>query len=217
MQTFRISFFTLIFLVGSRCVDAQVFTLKPSAGLNACQVHGDNYSGYDKVGLFAGVAVNARTSDRASLEMGFYFSQKGSRRNPSKEDFSYYRLNLNYIDMPLSLHYFVNNKYFITAGPSVAYLISYRENINYTDFTGWYPFNKFEISVNAGLGRKIKENLHIEVRTTNSIATIRSYGVLANRVFYPNPVARFFNKGFYNNILSFFLTYTIGKSNKNAD
>ena len=209
-------FASLILLLFSFCSIAQnntggVFTLKPALGFNACQVHGDSYDGYNKPGLFAGAAVNARINAKASLELGFYFSQKGARHNPNvdKGDYSYYRLNLNYIDMPVLFHYMVNPKYFITLGPSLAYLVSYKENINYTDRTGQYHFNKTEIGVNVGLGRKIKNNFFIEVRSSNSITAIRSYGVVANLVFFPNPVARFFNKGFYNNILTLLVSYKL--------
>ncbi|MDO9000205.1 MAG: porin family protein [Bacteroidota bacterium] len=200
------------FIVLSQDNNKSVFTLKPALGINGCQIHGDNYSGYDKLGFFAGIAVNAHLKGKTSLDIGFYFSQKGARHNPkpAKNDFSYYRLNLNYIDLPLLLKFNVNPVYFITVGPSIAYLINYNENIDYVDFTGVYKFNRFETGVNIGLGRKIlKDKFFIEVRSSNSITSIREYGQLANLVFYPNPVARFFNKGFYNNILTLLLSYNI--------
>ncbi|MDP1799820.1 MAG: porin family protein [Bacteroidota bacterium] len=213
----------LLFSFFARAQDnsRSVFTIKPTLGLNGCQIHGDSYSGYNKLGFFGGVAVNARLKSRASFELGFYFSQKGARHNsnPGKGDFSFYHVNLNYIDLPLSFRFNVNPRYFITLGPSIAYLVSYKENINYTDFTGQYKFNNFETGINIGLGRKIKEKFFIEVRSSNSITPIRDYGTIANLVFYPNPVARFFNKGLYNNILTLMLSYTIDlkKKTESAD
>lgn len=193
-----------------------VFSLKPSLGLNGCQVHGDNYDGYKKLGFFGGLAVNARFSEKLSLELGFYFSQKGARKNPTKDNYDYYRLNLNYIDLPLSLRYMLNKRYFLTFGPSLAYLVNYNENIDYTDFTGRYQFKKYEVGLNVGLGRTVVNNLSVEVRCSNSITSIRDYGVVSN-VFYPNPVARFFNKGFYNNILTVMLSYKLGKSTSSGE
>jgi hypothetical protein len=203
--------FLFLFYAGYSQENTGVFTLKPSLGLNGCQVHGDSYSGYNKLGLFGGLAVNARISERLSLELGFYFSQKGARKNPNKYDFNYYRLNLNYIDLPLSLRYMLNKRYFMTVGPSLAYLINYSENINYSDYTGVYKFKKYEVGVNIGLGRTVVKNLSVEVRCSNSITSVRDYGVVSH-VFYPNPVARFFNKGFYNNILTLMLSYKLGKT-----
>lgn len=192
---------------------SSVFSLKPSLGINACQVHGDNFSGYKKPGLFAGLAVNALVNDKTSIELGFYYSQKGAWKNPTKTNFSYYRLNLNYIDIPLSLRYMLNPRYFLTLGPSIAYLINYNENIDYTDFTGFYEFKKYEVGLNIGLGRTVKDKLSVEVRCSNSITSVRDYGIVSN-VFYPNPVARFFNKGFYNNILTLMLSYQLDFSKK---
>jgi hypothetical protein len=205
------------FVLFSQDNSKSVFTLKPTLGLNGCQIHGDNYSGYDKLGLFGGVAVNARLNNKLSLDIGFYFSQKGARHNPNpaKGDYSYYRVNLDYIDLPVLLRYKLNSAYFITVGPSIAYLVNYNENINYVDFTGAYKFNKFETGVNIGLGRKmLKEKMFVEVRCSNSITSVRDYGQIANLVFYPNPVARFFNKGFYNNILTLMFSYNIDLKKK---
>ena len=204
----------VLFLLYSHLGLAQsgpVFTLKPSLGINGCQIHGDNYSGYDKFGIFAGTAVNARISEKSGFEMGFYFSQKGSRHNPNPKnnDYSFYLVNLNFIDLPLSFVYQLTPKYFITLGPSIAYLISYNEETERGNWTGDYPFNKFEVGVNAGLGAKLGDKITVELRSSNSVTPLRGYGVLANQVYYPNPVARFFNKGLYSNLLSFFVTYRL--------
>jgi hypothetical protein len=196
-----------------------VFSLKPAVGINACQVHGDSYSGFNKAGIFGGVAVNARFTQKSSLDIGFYFSQKGARHvpNPEKGDFNFYFLNLNYIDLPLLFNYKLNKDYFITLGPSAAYLASYYEEINYVNYTGSYHFNSLEYGVNFGLGKIIKDKFYVEVRTSNSIAPIRSYGNFQSTVFYPNPVAQFFNKGFYNNILTIFLSYKFSLKKKTSE
>lgn len=191
--------------------DNKVFKLKPSLGLNACQIHGDSYSGYDKLGLFVGVSVNARLKEKIFGELGFYFSQKGAQRNevPKNNDYRSYKVNLNYIDMPLSIYYKVNNFYSVMLGPSVAYLIGSSEYINKLNMSSYSKFNKFEIGLNIGLTRKIKDNWFVELRCSNSITPVRNYGLAATGIYYPNPVARYFNKGLYNNILSIFVTYLI--------
>jgi hypothetical protein len=212
----RLALILFLFTGILKSQENNVFSLKPSIGINGCQIHGDSYSGYNKIGIFAGTAVNARLSEKASFEIGFYFSQKGSRhnQNPKNNDYTYYRVNLNYLDLPLSFRYHVNPKYFITLGPSVAYLISYREANQLGDWTGQWPFNKFEGGVNIGLGRIIKDRLSVEIRSSNSVTPIRDYGQIANLVFYPNPVARFFNKGLYNNLLTLMFTYRLNLKRK---
>jgi hypothetical protein len=196
-----------------------VFTLKPSLGVNVCQVHGDGYSGFHKLGLFAGVAVNAYLKPKSSLEIGFYFSQKGARHipNPNKGDFHFYSLNMNYIDVPVSFRYQLNKDYFISLGPSIAILTGYFEEIDYVNYTGSYPVNLFEYGINFGLGKKIKDRFFVEIRTSNSYIPIRGYGSFVNNVYYSNFIAKAFNKGFYNNILTLFVSYKIYLKRKSIE
>lgn len=183
------------------------FSLKPSVGITACQVHGDNYSGYNKLGAMGGLYVNAALKERTSLEFGLIFIQKGARKNqnPEKFDYRYYYLNLNYIEVPLLLRW-QPNKFFFTVGGSFAYLINYYEDSD----AGQQPDNPFkstEYSLNLGIGMKITQKIDVEVRANNSIVTIRPFkGV---RPFYNNPVARYFNNGSYSNIILISLTYKI--------
>jgi hypothetical protein len=204
-------FFIFISVSYSQNVNDNVFSLKPSLGINVCQVHGDNFSGYNKPGIFGGLAINAQLNEKLSLELGFYFSQKGAWKSVTKTSQEYFRLNFNYIDLPLSLRYMVNNRYFITAGPSLAYLINYNVNYNFTNISSDYTFKKYEVGVNIGLGRTIVNNFSVEVRCSNSIVSVMDYGVNKSTIFYPNAVARFFNKGLYNNILTIMLTYKLDK------
>lgn len=218
-MTKHIFFFIFIFSLTnffSQNEKKNIFGLKPFIGLNACQIHGDNYSGYKKLGVTGGIILNTNLSKRASLDLGFTFSQKGSRKNQNSEknDFTFYRVNLNYFEIPLLLNYKLNEKYFATLGPSMAYLINYTEETEVGNWNGVYPFNKFEYGINVGLGTTIKNIVDIEVRSANSFLPIRDYGVIANRVFFPNAVARFFNKGLYNNVLSVLVIYKIKPKEK---
>jgi hypothetical protein len=187
----------------------RVFSLKPGLGFTACQIHGDSYNGFNKFGTSAGISVSAAASKRLSIDLGFFFIQKGARhnQNPDKNDFTFYRVNLNYLECPLMFNYKLNKDYFINLGASAGYLINYQEANELGDLTGIYPFNSSEFGVNIGLGRGLFQNkFFIEVRSNNSIAAIRPYGIRST-VFYPNAVARYFNKGLYNNILFVLLTY----------
>jgi hypothetical protein len=205
-------FFILLFFTSIAAKTQDVFTLKLAAGANGCQIHGDNYSGFDKFGLFLGADVNARTGEKSSWELGFYFSQKGSKKNPDPKnnDYTFYRIHLNYIDLGINYRHVIGEKYFITLGPSFSYLINYKETSDAGDWTGMYDYQKFVFNVNAGLGGKINEKLTIELRTNNSLTPIREWGGnFTSTVYYPNPIARFFNKGLYSNILTLFLSYKI--------
>ncbi len=188
-----------------------IFTLLPFGGFNACQIHGDNFSGYNKFGVNFGLQVNTKLGNKTSFNIGIGYSQKGTRKNqkPEDGDFTFYRVNLHYAEVPLLMEFKLNKLYYLTLGGNVGYLFHYTEDNEFGNWNGVYPFNDFEFSCTAGLGRKLKEPWLVEVRTTNSFWPIREYGIIANQVFFPNALARFFNKGLYNNILSVSLLYKI--------
>lgn len=190
------------------------FSLKPCLGLTASQVHGDNYAGYNKLGFTGGLYVNAMLGKTVSTELGLIFAQKGSRhnQNPEKNDFKYYYLNLNYLEVPVILRY-SPNRFFFTLGVSYAYLMSYYEASESGNQTGIFPFKKDEFSFNVGIGMNLTKKISFEVRSNNSFITIRPFG--GNFApYYNNFIARWFNKGFYNNVLQLAFTYQINPTKK---
>jgi len=187
-------------------------------GVSGCQINGDNYGGYNKFGLFGGLAVNIRLKEKMSLDLGFYFTQKGSRHNsnPEKGDLTFYHVKLNYIEVPLLFRYELNTTYFATLGPSAAYMAGSKEYNQYGEVTD-RPFNKFEAAVHVGLGRKIKEKFFFEVRLSNSFLPIRNYGLFQGAVYYPNQAAKIFKPGLYNNVLTFIVSFRIDNKKKSGD
>lgn len=195
------------------------FSLKPMLGISASQVHGDNYSGYNKLGFAGGLYVNAAFKKQTSIELGIIFIQKGARRNqnPEKFDYRFYYLNLNYVEVPLLLRW-QHKKFFFTGGLSFAYLINYYEASEIGNLTGMFPFKSNEYSFNLGIGMMFTPKLGVEVRANNSFITIRPWPN-SFRPYYNNVLASYFNNGSYSNILQIAFTYKLGgkKTNEPKD
>lgn len=187
------------------------------AGVSPSQVHGDPYSGFNKVGGIGGIGVETIFSEKASMNLSFLFIQKGARKNQNvqKNDLTYYYLNLNYIEVPINVVY-TQKKFLFDVGVSAAYLINYYEASDAGNFTGTYPFNKFDYSVKIGLGYNINPKWFVNFRSSNSFITTRPNRV-KQAIYYNNIIARTFNKGYYNNILEFTLGYRISTKKKSAD
>lgn len=186
------------------------FNLLLNAGVTPAQIHGDAYSGYHKIGFTGGVGVETVFSDKIKMSLSFLFIQKGAQKNqnPSKNDFTAYYLNLNYVEVPLLLTYTSNKKYIFDVGVSAGYLINYYESTEFGNMTGNYPFQKYEYSVKIGLGYNINPKWFVNFRSSNSFITIRP-NYTKQAIYYNNLLARLFNKGYYNNILEFTLGYRI--------
>ncbi|MFO0321426.1 MAG: porin family protein [Bacteroidota bacterium] len=189
---------------------SNVFNFLINVGVSPSQVHGDSYSGFHKVGFIGGVGVETIFSDKLKASLSFLYIQKGARKNqnPQKNDFNAYYLNLNYVEIPLLLTYTSNKKYIFDIGVSTGYLIDYYESNQIGNYTGLYPFKKFEYSVKVGLGYNISDKWFVNFRSSNSFLTIRP-NYIKQSIYYNNFIARYFNKGYYNNILEFTIGYRI--------
>lgn len=190
------------------------FYLGLSAGLTGCQVHGDSYSGYNKLGFMGGLFIHYKWFQNVIPQLGIIYIQKGSRHIPDSVDMSQYLLRLHFVEIPLNIKFlFLKKKLFLTLGHSVGYLFNYYEEKDYLNITNTVHNEKFEFSINTGLGYQINDKINIELRANNGYTPFR-YFALPSTIYYNNPIARLFNKGLYNNILELIFTYHIYGSTK---
>lgn len=174
----------LLFLILITCFlsEAQVFTGGINAGIAGSQVAGDTYSGYNKAGIFAGGFVNLKLSKHSDLQFELSYIQKGSRHNPDTKngDYTFYLMQLGYVEMPVFMRYHLNQGLFLEAGPSFSVLLHSHEEIDYLTQTA-NPFSLFNGSVLAGLGYPISDHLKFEFRTYSSLLPIRKNRVTGDR------------------------------------
>lgn len=194
--------------------EEKVFNMLFSAGVVPSQVHGDSYSGYRKAGAMLGVGLESKPRKNISTSIFFQFIQKGARKNQDLEnnDLTAYYLNLNYVEVPLLITY-TQKKYLFDLGISGAYLINYYEADQNMDFTGMFPFQKYDFSVKAGLGYHINSKWMVNFRTSNSFITTRPNRT-KQAIYFNNIIARTFNKGYYNNVLEFTISYRLSLNKK---
>ncbi len=181
--------------------------------IGACgtQVDGDWYGGFDKGGIMAGFVVNYPLSKTTTFQAEIKYFQKGSRKNINydKGDYNSYIMRLQYIEMPFALayHFTVLDKYNLSAelGLAPAYLISsYEERDGYEILYG-VPFKKIELSGQYGVNYHVSEKFHMGFKYHYSMFPIRDFPDGTN----PKPGRIVFNKGQYNNIVSFSLYYIV--------
>ena len=182
---------------------AQKFEGGILAGLCASQVAGDNYSGYNKAGVFVGSYVSLVLSDRLDLRLELEYIQKGSRKNPipDKGDYDSYLMRLGYIEMPLLLRFHVGRKLVAEAGPAVSFLLHSSEKFNQEDVY-YHPFAKQNLSIIAGISYPVTSRISAGLRTNNSLFSIRKDTFTGN-------VWRFWGFGQFNDALVFTLGYRL--------
>ncbi len=118
-------------------------------GVAGSQIDGDNFSGYNKVGLELGSFADYKISDKCSLRSGVYLVQKGAH---SSANMPYFKTVVNEVEVPLWFNYYPYHRFGGTLGLSFAYIYrvyyhsSYyldREDlgIGVWDFTTYLSFN----------------------------------------------------------------------------
>ncbi|MFM9050707.1 MAG: porin family protein [Bacteroidota bacterium] len=183
-------------------LQAQSFSSGIRFGMTATQVDGDTYEGFDKAGLLGGLFVERFMSDRFSLRMEMDYIQKGSRKPLDKEVNSFYRMRLNYLEVPVLARYKAGRKLTLQAGPALGVLVFSEED----DQTGVLvyspPFNKYEVSMSAGFAYDLSEKTAVDVRYGFSLAPIRPFDFFATFAYW--------DKGQFNSVIQLSLEYRFG-------
>ena len=103
-------------LTASAQAEAGTLTLKPLVGMNLANVTKlDGNS--TKVGIAAGAELEYMLSDNFSLSAGAIYSQQGTKFDWSYEDEkANFKLNMDYINVPILANYYVAKGFAIKAG-----------------------------------------------------------------------------------------------------
>lgn len=177
-------------------------------GLNATQIDGDTYSGYHKAGLNAGAIVYWRFTRPFGLSVEMLYSQKGSRAVQEIYDpysgggFGKYKIDLNYAEVPLLVHYFYTWRYQFGAGASYNALISSKESRT-PDYNGSlihqedFPFNKSSIDFILSVNIMLWKGFFVNARYQYGLTPVRNWDNLAG----------FGSGDQYNNMFAFRLGY----------
>lgn len=203
----------MIFLVFLSCLPAkaQRFRGELIAGMNKTQVDGDEAYRFKKYGLNfgAGVAVPLYKNFFGSMEL--LYSEKGSYLKASVNDSmdGSYRLNLNYVEVPVLFYY--TDKEVISAGAGFSWgnLFSAKEvekryTIAPVDLDTVY--SKSDWNAIADLRVRIYKNLKLNVRYAYSIKKIAARDVRDSE-----SGQWILNNKQYNNLWTFRLIYMINE------
>lgn len=201
------SYFILIFLsfiIASNLFSQDRFVPGFKLGVATTQVDGDTYKGYKKAGFIGGVTLTAKINEKWSSQFEIFYIQKGSRHNgnPDENDYSFFLMRLNYIEVPILFQY-TQKKFTFDLGPGFAYLISAKEWNELGIMYGNQAFYNYEINGNLGLNYTIIKNLSVSWRFSYSLLPIRQF--ISGESYW-------FNPGQKNNLLSFTLTYKLARA-----
>lgn len=201
----------ILFLLSSLFTNAQVFNAGVMVGISGSQVEGDGYGGYNKLGFIVGGFTNTEISEKLSTQLEIYFINKGSKKipHPDKNDFDAFDLNINYIEVPVSLRYHFN-KFLFEGGLYASKFLSYSMSDEFGERnTGDYPFKSFDFGGFLGINYKINNNFIFNLRSKNSLTPIRDFENYDQQIGILN---KLFNRGWYSLDLNFSIKYQFSKN-----
>ena len=172
-------------------------------GAITSQVAGDTYAGYNKLGITGGAFVEAIFSEKNSAQLEILYAQKGSRNKPNTKngDFSYYRLVLNYIEIPVSYIYHRDRLDF-EGGLYYGILLNSSQDTGSGEMDVVPPYLKYDFGGQLGVGYDLMEDkLAFVIVGSSSILPTRKAPT------NPNPGLAFISGGF-NAAISFSLEYS---------
>ncbi len=200
--------FVILFTLSGK---AQEFKAGAIAGAAFSQVEGDTYTGFNKIGIVGGLYVNRWFNDVWAAQFEIVYKQKGSRHSPneSKSDYTLYKLNLNYMEVPLLAKLRVNDLMFEVGGAFGALIHSSEEDENGT-INASYPFEDYEISGLAGISYQVYPRMLVNLRW--SYAFTRARKAYGGKYDWQPPAKWMDGKfGQYNHSVSLSVYYEFGR------
>lgn len=159
-----------LFLVGALAlvgaVNAQTFGVK--AGMNISNISNSDDS-KSKIGLNAGVFLNAPIAANFSIQPEVLYNSKGA-----KSDFEGFDLNLNldYISVPVMFQYNATPQFYLEAGPEFSFLLSGKVKADGESEDVKESFKGFDMGIGLGAGYYFTPNIGITARYVAGVTDI---------------------------------------------
>ena len=197
-------FLTLTLFIIPIAIQCQNITAGTILGINTSQVSGDNLGGFNKIGVNLGGFVIGKFK-KFDTQIELKYINKGSREIIDNQTYNEgYRFHISYLEIPLMIKKSLSKKHSIELGWSIAYLVKWEETYNGAN-EARIELNNTDFSFLMGYNYKLRKNLYLNSRLSNSITPIRPHN--SGQIYR-------WNKGQYNTSISFSILYQIGEKPK---
>lgn len=163
------------------CVKSQNINGAVIVGGNFSQVDGDEVYGFNKFGINIGAsAIIPLKNNKWSIILENVYSQKGAYKKlapVATDSIPYYKLNLDYVEVPVLIQYNDKNVFSFGSGFSWGRLVNFKE-VEHGQLTSWTtpngPYKRDDIQLLADLRFRLSGKFHFNIRYAYSIAKIRT-------------------------------------------
>lgn len=183
---------------------AQVYNANIIVGANFSQLDGDQFAGYNKLGLNLGIAISRKVNGPWSAGFELTYSQKGSKKvlDPDIIEPSLL-IAYHYVEVPLLAKYEFRKKFHFYAGPSIGAVV-YNKRDDNGIISKEEELNRTELALHMGGSYQLSERWYVDLRHVNSLLSVRDYPLTANSLTW------FGRAGWYNRLFTVGLRYDLG-------
>ena len=182
--------FLVTLLLGLNSIAQNEFNLGSKAGVNYSGFNVDGSSAYtDAFGYHIGFIGEYVVTKRFSFQSELNFIQKtGSGGTPSELSAGTIKSDLNYLDIPIMVKYYLFDHFAIESGPQLNILISESTEVNYytnNELDGLLDLktNGLQLSFNLGFSYTIVDKYLLQLRYSHGLSDIYQDLEAKNTVF----------------------------------
>ena len=197
----------IIQLFGTSLLMSQGFQAGFSVGMNASQIDGDLFSGYNKPGIRAGFLVSYQIRDRFKIGLELAYNELGSQKKlivGSSSPEEQRKIQLNYLSFPIfaqiqpksRLNWLssLNFKFGLENSYMIKSKIQDRDDEEILEY-----FNNWNLGLLLGVIYEINERIGLEFRINES----------ANLIFNNDKIQQFNSNSLRNRYITFMLKYLL--------
>ena len=174
-----------------------------TTGFSLSQIDGDGWSGYNKLGLVAGGFVTTKIAQRLTGQYEVKYVQKGARERFDPKERNTLKTQLEYLEIPVTVNYSIkSDSFLLETGLLLARIVRSKAYDAYGETEFQNPYHKLDFGIIMGASYKLNKHIWFNLRYTYSIIRIRKLEV-------PNIGWWWYNRGDYNNVVSFSVFYQI--------
>ena len=162
---------TLLLFITTISVSAQKFEGGLFIGMTASQIEIDFIGGYHKVGLVGGPYVNVFLKDWFAIQSGLSYIGKGAHSGPKSPD--YFKTQLDYIEVPALMNFYIIKNIPLTAGATFGYLFrGYNDKDGRISKQDELNLRNLDLSSYIGINYMIGDNFSFTLAHSYSIIPI---------------------------------------------
>jgi hypothetical protein len=167
--------FCLLF-VGGSCFAQIAFKGGLSIGTLTSQVDGDGQEGFNKIAMSGGAFLDLEWSEKITTRMEINYTPKGGRNKPNTEDdeFETFKLSLNYVEIPLTLRYALDEGFSVDGGIYYGILLSSSQENDGVEYPITPAYNNADIGGHLGTTYFFTDHVAASIRYSLSILPMRS-------------------------------------------